>query len=460
MFFFMGIFFTNSAKLLSILAILSLLIVSSAAVMAQDQTAPLPTWTKGQTWAVGGDRDLSGLMGDNLTSLQSALALLGNISIDKLQLSGTAGAWSVFKVTDVTQNTYLLEYCAGLCVHACLQVQAHGDMPSAGNYNVANMTKDYKSVSGEACFELMITCHGFATIDKATMAVIGVNSTGALDERLTLNAINFPSYSTSISMNGMSLNMSYQNCSVNECLHLELASNISFDPALNMLRFPLTVGNNWTVDSRMTYEGTAKGNFNETGLPSSAFSGLSTRNGTFNGSAVIRDMKMLGSMPMNNGTIGPVTVDLNTTMQCLGEKQLNDCFGHNITVFDVKESRSGADLGYSPDTGFLTTFIMIPQLDMMKDVVTVPGGIMINALNLSPEISIASADPDNATNEISQIAASQGVQSVSLVPPGDTGTPATGQDSSMMLMLVAAIVVIAACIGGAFIVRKRTKKGP
>lgn len=455
----MGIPHRTSAKFISVLAVLSLLIVSSAVVMAQDQSAPLPTWTKGQTWAIGGDKDLSGLLGENLGTLQNNMALLGNISIDSLQVTGTSGAWAVFKVKDVTADTYLLEYCTGMCIHGTVHVSVHGKMPSAGVQDMSSMTTVNKVVSLNACLDLMLTCHGVATIDKATMALISDNSTSVLDESLVFKAVNFPSMSTVMSISGASMNMSYQNYSVNECLHLELASDASFSPALNLIHFPLAVGDNWTIDSKMNFTGQAKGYFNATGISPSSLSGMIEKTGAFNGSARIQDLTQLGSLPINNGTIGPVQLPLSALMECAGTKTMNDC-GISITVFDVVEKQSGVHLYYSPNTEFFASFMMKPQLSSLGGMFSLPAGTITSGLNMNTSMSIASADPTNATKEIATIGASQGVQTVSLVPTTDTVGSAAGPDSTMTILLVVAIAAIGACIGVVLLLRNRSKKSP
>jgi hypothetical protein len=449
----------TSAKLISVLAVLSLLVVSSAVVMAQDQSAPLPTWTKGQTWAIGGDKDLSSVLGDNLGSLQDTLALLGNIKIDSLHVTGTSGAWAVFKVKDVTADTYLLEHSTGMCVHANVYVSVHGELPSAGVQDMSNMTKENKAISVNACLDLMITSHGVATIDKATMAVISDNSTSVVDESLVFKAVNFPNISTEMSIKGTTMNTTYQNSSINECLHLELASNVSFSPALNLMKFPLSVGDNWTIDSKMMFTGQAKGYFNATGVSPSSMSGLIEKNGAFNGSVRVQDLTKLGPLPINNGTIGPVDLNVNAMMECVGTKMINDCCG-NITVFDVTEKQSGVHLFYSPNTSFFASFMMKPNLSSLGGMITLPAGGMTSMLNMNTSMSIASADPTNATKEIATIGASQGVQTVSLVPPAETGSGATGQDSTMMVLLVVAIAAIGACVGGVLLLRNKSKKSP
>ena len=54
------------------------------------------------------------------------------------------------------------------------------------------MTMENKSVSGDASLNLLITSHGVITIDKSSMAIIGIVSSSILDESLIFNASNFP----------------------------------------------------------------------------------------------------------------------------------------------------------------------------------------------------------------------------------------------------------------------------
>ena len=228
-----------TGKMLSFFVVLSLVIISSSAVIADDQTAPLPTWTKNQTWAVGGERDLESELQENIGSLQDALALLGgNISVDHIQLEGKAGAWMVFKVADVQQDTYLLEFSIGVRIHGDIGLNISGDMPAEGTYKLAYMTTENRTVTVLACLDLCLTSHGFVTIDKATMAISGMTSLTYLDEQLTFEASNFPTYSSTINMNGITVNMNYDDFKVDERLHLGLTSCVDFSPSLQILEVP------------------------------------------------------------------------------------------------------------------------------------------------------------------------------------------------------------------------------
>jgi hypothetical protein len=454
----MSILHNASVKLISFILVLSLLVVSSAAVMAQDQSAPRPTWTTGQIWALGGERDLSNVLGENLGNLQDTLDLL-NISMNNPQMTGSAGAWVVFKVIEVKQEAYLLEYSTGLRIHGNLGVYLTGLLPRAGIYDLSNMTLENKSVSGDASFNLLITSHGVITMDKGSMAVTGIVSTSVLDESLNFNATNFPNYSTS-GILPTRVNMTFENYAINESLHMNLASTMDFTPALSLINFPLTVGNNWTVHSKMTIGGTAEGFFNATGLPSTMDSQLVQKNGVFNGSVRIEDLTSLGTMKMDNGTITPTDRDVQTTMQCIGTKTIDDGSGNNITVYDVKEKESGAHLYFSPNTEFLATALVKPQLDMLSGLVILPGNSIISSLNLNTEISMTSIDTTTATNKISQIGSYQGVEPVSLISSTDTTGTGAAQDSTVLIFIMAAIVVILVGVGGVLYLRKRSPKKP
>ena len=447
-----------SAKLFTIIAVLSLLVVSSVAVMATDQTASVPTWDTGQTWAVGGEMDLSNVLGENLGTLQDTLKLM-NISLDNTQMTGSAGAWAVFKVLEVKQDTYLLEYSVGMKVHGNLHVYISGQLPREGTYDLRNMTTVSKSISGDGSLNLLITSHGVATVDKASMAIMGVVSTSYLDERMTFNATNFPNYTTSGFL-PTKVHMTFEDYAVDESVHMELASTVDFTPALPLLKFPLTVGKNWSVDSKMTLQGEAQGYFNATGLPSMLASNITANGNSGVTSERIENLTSLGTLKLDNGTIGPVVQNVQTTMSCVGISSVDNGFGSNVTVFDVKEKQSGAHLLYSPDTEFLATALVKPQLDMLGGLITIPGGSITSSLKLNTEISMKSTSPTTATNAIAQVGASQGVEPVSLISDTGTGTSGPSQDSTILIVSVVAIVVIIAGVGGVLMMGKRGAKKP
>ena len=192
-----------------------------------------------------------------------------------------------------------------------------------------------------------------------------------VDENLTFDASNFPNYSTSFTSRGIMVNLTYENYAVDESLHLELSSSMDFAPALPLLQFPLTVGNNWTIDSKMTFAGTAKGYFNATGLPTSMKSAMTVKDGAFTSSVKVQDLTKLGTMNLNNGTVLPITQDIKTSMQCVATESVSDWAGDIVTVFDVKEKQSGAHTYYSPNTEFLATALVKPQLDMLDGVLSI-----------------------------------------------------------------------------------------
>ncbi len=405
------------------------------------------------------ERDLSDVLGENMETLQDTLLVLGNISIDNLRLTGCAGAWTVFKVADVTEDTYLLEYCVGVNIVAGLNLQLTGDLPREGIYDLRNLTKESKVVCVDASLEFAITSHGFATIDKATQGIRRINSTAVLTECISFTASNFPKYSTSGTIMDMKVNMTFADFAIYQNMHLNLKSTMDFAPALPLLQFPLTVGDEWNVDSKMTLTGEACGYFNATGLPAELTSAFDVNGGVFNGSVRIQDLTNLGPIPLENGNFGPIEQDIQTIMECVGTTSM-EVSGHNLTVFDVKETQSGIHLFYSPDIEFLASALVEPQIDMLSDMITLPGGSLTSGLDLNAEISMVVADPIKATNEISQIGADQGVVPVILVSPTDTGSAGAAQGSNFEVFFIAAAVVIAIGVGAVMLLRARTPKGP
>ena len=221
----MSILHSSSAKLFSVVAILSLLIVSSAASMAENQTAPLPIWTKGQTWAVG-EKNLSNVLGENQNMLDNLRCLVTSPSIT-FNSPGQQAPGLFSKWPTRTQDTYLLEYSTGLRIHGDFNAQLSGYLPRAGNYNISEMTEVYKVISGNASLNFLVTSHGNATIDKTTMGIISVTSTSVLDERLTFNATNFPNYTTSGAL-PMKVNMTFEDYAIDESLHRKTQLNGGF----------------------------------------------------------------------------------------------------------------------------------------------------------------------------------------------------------------------------------------
>ena len=499
-------YFGNSAKVISILAVLSLLFVSSAAVMAQDQSAPVPTWTKCQTWAVSGEKNLTALAEDNLCTIQKALEGLGqNITINSLCPYGQVSSYVVFKVNNVTDNNYILGYSAAIHVWAYVDFKVSGDFSVSGMVGLNGMKSMSGTVSGMASLYLTVTSCGTVTVDKSTMAIERIVSNTAVDQGLSLKVDAKPSMGSIL--DACNVKVTYNVLNVSESLHLKLSDTIDFCPALPLLEFPMSVGNDWNVNSTMTMTGKVAGIFKESGLPKSILSKVSDRASEFNGTVYLQDLQSLGSVKLDKGAFGPISVQLNTTMACVGVSLADQtCYNKGNTVYDVVESRTGTHLYYSPDTEFITGMMLNPNLDLnglmtmsadsilgpavqtpvatvpSTDVATTPStpdsvttpstdvtaapstpattavqpdsGIL-DVVKLNTSVTMVPTDPVVAAQAIGNITTAQGNETLTIPTTADTVTGAAPQGSFGLLAMMAAIAVTCAVIGGIVVIRMR-----
>ena len=483
--------YISSAKIISILAVFSLLIVSSAAVMAQSPSASTPTWTKCQTWAVSGEKNLTSVANDNYCTMKKALADLGNnISIDTLGVKGQASSYVVFKVNDVTEKSYILGYSAAIHAWAYVNVKISGDFPVSGILGLNDMKYMKGSVTGSASLCLAITSCGTVTIDKSTMAIERIVSNTAVDQSLSLKVDCKPSISSIL--DALNVKVTYNVLNVSESLHLKLNDTIDFCPALPLLEFPMSVGNDWAVNTTMTVTGKVAGIFKETGLPNSMLSKISERASAFNGTLYLQDLTSLGSIKLDKGSFGPISIQLNTTMSCVGASLADQgCYNKGNTVYDVVEARTGTHIYYSPNTEFISGIMLNPKLDLnslmtmstdsiigpsvqppaatnpSSDVtetpstptnsVVQPGIGILDAVKLNTSMTMVPTDPAIATHAIENITADPLVttEPTTAATTENTVTGATTQDSSGLLGI---LVVIGAVIGGVVVFRMKKKE--
>ncbi|HEY3419080.1 MAG TPA: hypothetical protein VGK23_00820 [Methanomassiliicoccales archaeon] len=505
--------YTNSAKVISILAVFSLLIVSSAAVMAQDQSAPIPTWTKCQTWAIRGESDLSCVAKDNLCTIQKALTDLGqNITIKNLDVKGQACSYIVFKVTDVTEDSYVLGYNAAIHMWAYVNVKMSGDFPVSGVYGLDNMKSVSSSVCGTANLCLTVTSCGTVTIEKSTMAIKRIVSNTTVDQSLSLKVDCTPSMGAVL--NALNVQVTYNALNVSESLHLKLSDTIDFSPALPLLEFPMCVGNDWAVNSTMTVSGKISGVFKETGLPNSILSKIDENAAAFNGTLYLQDLPSLGCIPFDNGSFGPISVDLNTSMACVGVSNADQsCYNKGNTVFDVVESRTGTHIYYSPDTEFITGMSLKPQFGL-ESLMSLPTGSIFGPTVTTPTTTVPSSDvttptvtegaapataapssdvvatspaPESTVDQTGSAVLDQLSTTVTMVPTdpavaeqaignitngqgeatdnpmatnADTVTGGISQDSNGLLVTLAVIALVCAAIVGVVVFRIKKKNEP
>ncbi len=379
----MRIPYNNSAKIISVLAILSMLIISSGAVMAQGESAPTPTWTKCQTWAISGEIDLASVAKDNLCALEKELAVLGHdLTIENLDVKGKACSYVVFKVTEVTDDTYVLGYSAAIHMWACVNVKICGDLPVSGVYSLNDMKYVKTSVSGAVSLCLTVTSCGTVTVEKSTMGIERIVSNTAVDQSLSLKVDCMPSMGSLL--DALNVQVTYNALDVHESLHLTLNDTIEFCPALQLLDFPMCVGNTWNVDTTMTVKGKIDGVFKETGLPNSILCKIDKDAAAFNGTLYLKDLTSLGSIPLDKGAFGPVSLDLKTCMTCVGVSNADQtCYNKGNTVFDVVESRTGTHIYYSPNTEFITGLSLNPQFDL-PSLMSIPTNGILSPFLVTP----------------------------------------------------------------------------
>ena len=496
-------FYRNSAKMISILAVLSLLLLSSAAVMAQGQSAPVPTWTKCQTWAVSGEKNLTSVAKDNLCTIEKALDGLGkNVTIVKLCPFGQASSYVVFKVNNVTDDTYVLGYSAAIHVWAYVDFKISGDFSVSGALGLNGMNSMKGTVSGMASLYLTVTSCGTVTVNKSTMAIERIVSNTAVDQGLSLKVDATPSMGSLL--DACNVKVTYNALNVSESLHLKLSDTIDFCPALPLLEFPMAVGNDWNVNSTMTVTGKVSGIFKESGVPKSILSKISDRASEFNGTLYLQDLSSLGSVKLDKGAFGPISVQLNTTMTCVGVSLADQtCYDKGNTVYDVQESRTGTHLYYSPNTEFITGMMVDPKLDLnglttmsaasilgpavpaptatapSTDVTTTPStpdGVttpatpsapastagqpdsgILDVVKLNTSVTMAPTDPAVAAQAIGNITTAQGNETLTIPSTADTVTGATPQGSTGLPVMLAAIAVVGVAIGGIVVFRMKKK---
>ncbi len=153
--------------------------------------------------------------------------------------------------------------------------------------------------------------------------------------------------------------ISYQDYDISFTEEFHSSITVNFNPPLNLLDFPINVGDRWDVYSNVTVSGTYGGTIDASGLPDKAVQQIKNETGQdFPIDIAKLDTDTDG---ISNGQIsGSDSIDF--TLQCTGTMQITDENGNSLTVFKISpyyeysgywKGDMDSSILYSPDKKFI-----------------------------------------------------------------------------------------------------------
>lgn len=342
---------SNSMIVIAIVAMLALML-SAPSVSAQG--AQPPQWNEGDSWALGKAVNVDQ---SDLSALSDSLNHSFGNGINHFDAEAYVGAWVLFKVADVTATEYLVQGKLAVKFTADANLSAGMRMPAPGKYTIwelPSVPKTMRNITAHLVVKAALVIDSEAILDKDSMALKNYHLGMKVNARVALDMKGVPDLKIE---NGYAT-YRYTNFSTTMTLKFDGDLNLAFSPALDMFDFPINVGDQWDVKSNVTITGSLGGQLDSTGLPEflkdEIFKAEPLKKANITAFPI--DLSKLinnDQPPVHNGTIGPITQEINAHLMCANNFTVTLPFYGKVDVYEIQ---GGSDkIYYSDDIHFLSS---------------------------------------------------------------------------------------------------------
>jgi hypothetical protein len=438
--------------------------------VTSDSEATFASWNEGDKFALKGERDL----GLNLETTNGMLVFadetswLRNASLNDARMSGYTGTVTIFEVTDVTSDEYVLEATVASNISLAATLSLDGKLISTGLYitdwddgyshnpdNIMNIS-EATSVDGTFGFDTKIAAASNGTyvihLEKSTMAIKSIDMEMTAYARGYLNVDNYANttsdYDYANDIDTVNIT-SYDSFDSPISMDLSMSGSLDFEPYLTVLKDNPAKGDFWEQTSYVNGSFSWAGIFDMAGLPSNitdmffdedlAESGIT---GFPIDLAKIYNPSGSG-IPVDNGTLEIEAMEVNPEFSCLGDATIDDpVYGTiDITKFGFRNASldNYLQLWYYPEKGYIVgmefhTPPAIYGLSLTFDMKSIPVG---DAQQVADTI-IDQVSEEQTYEEVAQTISS-----------GEGGIP------QMLLIALGVVAVAVVGVVGFFLLRKK-----
>jgi hypothetical protein len=390
--------------------IVGLFLVSFIAVPANAVTTPITAWDVGDKWAMGKEMDIGANFTDMKGEIEDMIEGYLNLTVNKLDVDGTACFYVLFEVTSETATTYIVTSKVAMKLDTKIDVSVSGMLPAAGTYSYSDnpfnpdstVAKQSKTVTVDVTEKLGVVMTTTAIVQKSSHAVsnITMQTNGAFC--LEVDAINIPNVNSS---SGQQV-LSYKNYDLGVKACIDLTMYMDFSPALDLFQLPVMQGELWyTNSSTMTMSGQVTGFVDAHGLEDEWKESIFTEEfvEATGSSDFPINLDKLNSEDANitNGHFGPVTNEIPPMkMRCLSTSVTHEVNGvsKEYLVIEVNDAQK---ILYCPTLGFMCGGAVSTETDDMP--VELPEGTDMFTGMLGDELSMDPLSADSVAGEISSI---------------------------------------------------------
>lgn len=388
--------------------------------------APVPTHQVGDKVGFGATMDIGMLAEPALAYIRMIDSTDANITINRLNLTGSSDIWATMEVVGKTTDSYSIrtDQAVGLQIDYVVDVTST-QFPQAGTY-LGDMSSGFcvpptipvttETVFAEEHIDLLSTSTGLSTWTISNFAVQEAGTNTSFELRVTSTTKNFPS--TAFNVTACEFTVTYKDMDVTLTANVDLDLQTSYSPALDYFGFPISDGENWTANSSAIEGGRVRGTIDVVGIDPQdeadffqalnqalEASGLSVSG--LDGFPVILENVtiMLGLTPyLKDGVIHDIPSEINLSLHAR-ERTMTLADGNFHTVYLISENTAapyGLSCGwiYSPDDGFIVGYVCeIADGVSVFELKNVPDGTATGNIAETKQKYVVFASPTSALGD-------------------------------------------------------------
>jgi hypothetical protein len=441
-------------SILALSAVLMLGLMLAAPMASATATAEAPAWNEGDAWAVGKTMDLDAEFAQELQDLEEMLEQStnpANLEVNQFDIQAMASAYALFKVDMVNDTEVHLKgsFAAKFTGDASVSITADMEKPGIWDWDDDILTES-RTASADVELAMAMVLEVEAVLEKETAAVKSI--TLSIKASLSGSAVlvNIPREES----NWTTRSIFYENYDVSADLNVFMTLEIQFQPSLNIYDFPLTVGDEWVIESTAVMSGTYGGTVDITGLPEDMedelfASEMLQEAGIDSFPIDLAQVIQNSDEPaINNGVIGPESVVIGpATLNCVSVEQITLPEHGVVSKYTIK-TEADTEFYYIDGVDLLTG--MQEVADEMGLIDEIPVDLPVDSEMLTMD-SVSAEDAEQGIQDIADYRAQIS---------GESTSDGSGLDSDMMMLLLIIAVVAVVGVVAVVILMKRKPKAP
>ncbi|MEF8832478.1 MAG: hypothetical protein V5A66_03045 [Candidatus Thermoplasmatota archaeon] len=330
----------NRIKKFGVVFLVSLLIAALLVPVPTSGQAEKPEWEEGDEWAMGVEKDLEELFAPGLNQVDDMINQTEeNDEVKEINydVEGEMGFYQVYEVTEANDDGYVMEIEAGGGIEASGSLEMSGEMAEEGEYDLdEEPPKVNKTISVEGEIFFMLDVQGTIHYNE-TFAIEKIDTNYSLEFSTDFSVENFPSNDRDRENNTQS--WEYKDFSGGMSAEASLQIQMDFEPALDLLDFPIEENENWKAESTVTTSGTYEGiiEVDDEELPEELQQVIKNYEEKIGEEfPIVLEEMDTETEGINNGNIEETSENITIPMKCTGKEEVVLPDGTTIDAYAIE----------------------------------------------------------------------------------------------------------------------------